>query len=101
VSLVTKERWEVFMGDMPMPEGCTSEQMWAMFDVVQKFNYREYAVEQINWYEKLWRNTLPKYKASELQAELDEESANRLKECKKTMALIKEGILFWKGELTE
>lgn len=92
MSLVTPQHWEFWMKDMLMPEDCTFEMMFAMYDAIKKVEDKEYAAEQIAWYESLWRQYFPKYEtAKEYQnTEYDE-----------IMKLIKEGILFFRKWLTE
>jgi hypothetical protein len=101
MTLVTPQHWEVWMGDKPMPEECTLEQMWAMIDVIQDMDNRDYAIEQITWYEDLWRKTLPKYKLAEEHKDVDEDNLKRYETLSATMKLIKEGIEFWRRELSE
>jgi hypothetical protein len=92
VSLVPYDVWDLWMGNMPMPENCTFEEMRAMYDVVKQIEDREYAAKQISWYENLWRLNLPKYK-------LAEEGSDEYEVYKSIMLLIKEGIIHWREML--
>lgn len=99
--LVSPYRWRFWMGDMPMPEGCTNEQMWAMYDAVQKIEYREYAAGQFTFYQQLkekWKalcDHAKKYR--DTHPNFEEDYQRR----KPIVDLIDEQIKFWRGELVE
>jgi hypothetical protein len=83
-------QWEFWLKDMPMPEDATYEIMWSMVDALELMNYRDYAAEQIKWYENLWLKYIPRYKA-------DPDNENLID----IMKMIKNGILMWREELTK
>ena len=87
----------MWLGDMPMPEGATSEMMWAAYEEIQKIESRDYAVEQLAWYEGMWRKLLKRYK--ELEANDDDESREKLVHVKESIKLVKEGIEMFREEL--
>ena len=100
MSLVSAERWRFWLGDMPMPEDCTNEEMWAAYDAVYAMESREYASEQIKWYESLWRKNKPKYdEALKHKDSGDEKLTEKLIVLSQTMKLIKDGIQYWREEL--
>lgn len=78
------------MGEMPMPEGCNFETMMVMYKVVKNMEDKEYAAEQIKFYEELWRKWKPKY----------DEDKDNLNLCA-IMKYIKEGILLYREWLNE
>lgn len=88
MTIVTERHWESWMGSMPMPEDCEVTTMFAMYDSVKKMEDKEYAAQQIQWYESLWRRFFPLYQ------ENNEKYGD-------VMKLIKEGIEFFRKELTE
>lgn len=109
MSLVTPVHWEFWMGDKPMPEGCTREMMFAMYDAIKKIEDRDYALEQVKFYEGLFREWLPRYKTYEgIFSDPEKLTPNTISDYGKTweniqesMKLLKEQILYWRGEFLE
>lgn len=101
MSLVSEERWKGWMGDMPMPEGCTSEMMWVMYDTIKRIEDKEYAAEQIEFYESLWRKNIRAYTLLEKHKDEDEVFMIDYKNMLEVMKLIKEGIVFYRKWLSE
>lgn len=101
MSLVSPVIWEMTMGDMPMPEDCTFEQMNAMWEVVHAMENKEFAVEQIKWYEDLWRVNLPKYEFYKKHREVSEDYEEKYIIYCDIMKMIKEGIVLFREWLAE
>lgn len=89
------------MGEMPMPEGTTFDEMRAMYDVITKMENKEYAAEQLKWYEGLWREWKPKYDELDKVKHEDDDLMKRFEDVSATMKMIKDGIKMYRGWLSE
>lgn len=99
MSLVKPELWKFWMGDMPMPEDCTHEQMRVMYDAINEIERRESTVEQIAFWEGMWRKEITRYKEAEKHKDESPEAAQRYENCKAIMKIIKDSILTHRKEL--
>lgn len=103
MSLVSPLLWKLWMGDRPMPQNCTFEMMGVMYDAIKSIEDREYAAEQVKFYERLFRQWLPEYKHLQETYSLSDNvlMPEEWETIKKIMKLLKEQILYWREELTK
>lgn len=100
-SPVTPYHWSMWLGDMPMPEGATFDEMMAAYDAVKKIEDKDYAVEQLKWYEDSWRRYLPRYEAAKAVKDEGDEFLEKFNTLESIMKLIKEGIEMMRERINE
>ena len=93
-SLVTKEHWEFWLGNMPMPEGATTEMMWAARDALDKIEDREEDLKMITWYRESQEAYLEKRKFWVANKKDEPDYAEKLALYDSILGTIQEGIDF-------
>lgn len=50
--LVTPDHWQLWLGDMPMPEDATLEMMYAAYDAMTEFENKDEDFKMLAWHQE-------------------------------------------------
>lgn len=98
--LVTEEHWKDWLGDMPMPEGATSDMMYAAYDALKEIEDREEDLKMLQWYQESKINYEKKIEFWKTKTN-EPDYHTKLATLENIMKLIDEGIELLRERLVE
>lgn len=98
--LVTKEHWQDWLGDMPMPEGATAEMMYAAYDALKEIEQREEDLKTLEWYQESREHYVKKIEFWKTKTN-EPDYHEKLATLENILRLIDEGIELMRERLIE